>query len=230
MSTIDLGNIKFNWKGTKDTSTAYAIDDVVYVDPHSYVCVQAHTNQAVNTNGNNAYWEIIASGANLPGQTGYAGKALKTDGTNLSWGDGGGVIQTFRNEFHSKTAYGGSPVEIVLYRSNYTGLTVGNKLVVWVHMFGEAHQDMSMYVERNGTRPLEGSGGGSQGKYTPIYDNNESSTPNLGGFIFIDDIVSSSQEYRFYKEGNTMNWNVNRCYDPNHEKGTTCIVAQEVLA
>jgi len=108
MSTIDLGNIKFNWKGTKDTSTAYAIDDVVYVDPHSYVCVQAHTNQAVNTNGNNAYWEIIASGANLPGQTGYAGKALKTDGTNLSWGDGGKLVGSATYDWSTRFSPGHS--------------------------------------------------------------------------------------------------------------------------
>ena len=59
MATVTLGSIKFNWKGAYNSSTAYAVDDVVSSGGNSYVCIQAHTNQAV---GNaTAYWNIMSS-------------------------------------------------------------------------------------------------------------------------------------------------------------------------
>jgi len=59
MATINLGAIKFNWKGAYNSSTTYAIDDVVSSSGNSYVCIQAHSNQAV---GNaTAYWNIMSS-------------------------------------------------------------------------------------------------------------------------------------------------------------------------
>jgi len=196
------------------------------------VCVQAHTNQAVNTNGNNAYWEIIASGANLPGQTGNAGKALKTDGTNLSWGDGGGVIQTFRKDFNTWYSYGGNGSHMSCYDFNLSGLTVGNKLVIHMQFFGESHHDRNIRVQRNGAWIPDASGsnngGHPNGIYTPNYDQNEDSTPNLGHLMFIDDIVSTSQNYTFYTYGNSQSWHVNRCYNSSYEKGRTYQVAMEV--
>ena len=60
MATINLGAIKFNWKGAYNSSTSYAVDDVVSSGGNSYVCIQAHsTAQAV---GNaTAYWNIMSS-------------------------------------------------------------------------------------------------------------------------------------------------------------------------
>jgi|DEB0MinimDraft_12_1074336.scaffolds.fasta_scaffold02024_4 hypothetical protein len=71
MATVNLGAIKFNWKGAYSNSTAYAVDDVVSSGGSSYVCIQAHTNQPV---GNaTAYWNIMSSA----GTNG-------TDGTDLT--------------------------------------------------------------------------------------------------------------------------------------------------
>jgi hypothetical protein len=59
MATINLGAIKFNWKGAYNSSTSYAVDDVVSSGGNSYVCIQAHSNQAV---GNaTAYWNIMSA-------------------------------------------------------------------------------------------------------------------------------------------------------------------------
>jgi len=60
MATINLGAIKFNWKGAYNSGTTYAVDDVVSSGGNSYVCIQAHsTAQAV---GNaTAYWNIMSS-------------------------------------------------------------------------------------------------------------------------------------------------------------------------
>ena len=50
MATIDLGKIKFNWRGTYAGGTAYVPDDVVYyVDGSvgsSYMCVANTTGNA----------------------------------------------------------------------------------------------------------------------------------------------------------------------------------------
>ena len=59
MATINLGAIKFNWKGAYNNGTTYAVDDVVSSGGNSYVCIQAHSNQAV---GNaTAYWNIMST-------------------------------------------------------------------------------------------------------------------------------------------------------------------------
>ena len=74
MATINLGAIKFNWKGAYNSGTSYAVDDVVSSGGNSYVCIQAHSNQAV---GNaTAYWNIMSSA----GTNGTDG----TDGTDLT--------------------------------------------------------------------------------------------------------------------------------------------------
>ena len=59
MAVINLGAIKFNWKGAYNNSTAYAVDDVVSSSGNSYVCIQASQGNAV---GNaTAYWNIMSS-------------------------------------------------------------------------------------------------------------------------------------------------------------------------
>ena len=59
MATINLGAIKFNWKGAYNSGTSYAVDDVVPSGGNSYVCIQAHSNQAVGDA--TAYWNIMSS-------------------------------------------------------------------------------------------------------------------------------------------------------------------------
>ena len=70
MATINLGAIKFNWKGAYNNSTAYVVDDVVSSGGSSYVCILASQGNAVS---NGTYWSLMA-------QAGTNG----TDGTDLS--------------------------------------------------------------------------------------------------------------------------------------------------
>ena len=74
MATINLGAIKFNWKGAYNSSTSYAVDDVVSSGGNSYVCIQAHSNQAVGDA--TAYWNIMSA----KGTNGTNG----TNGTDLT--------------------------------------------------------------------------------------------------------------------------------------------------
>ena len=67
MATVNLGNIKFNWKGAYNASTAYVVDDVVSSSGSSYICILASTGNAPT---NTTYWQQMS--------------AAGTDGTDLS--------------------------------------------------------------------------------------------------------------------------------------------------
>ena len=124
MATIDLGKIKFNWRGTYAGGTAYVPDDVVYYEDgsvgSSYMCVANTTGNAPSSGGTpHASWEYLAKGqAPIPTTTqgdivvrgastnerlaiGTAGQALKVNsaGNGLEYGPGGGVIQTKQATF-----------------------------------------------------------------------------------------------------------------------------------
>ena len=114
MATIDLGKIKFNWRGTYAGGTAYVPDDVVYYMDgsvgSSYMCVANTTGNAPSSGGTpHASWEYLAKGqATSPTTTqgdlivrgasaderlaiGAAGKALKVNASanGLEYGDAG---------------------------------------------------------------------------------------------------------------------------------------------
>ena len=73
MAQIDLGSIKFNWKGSYSGATAYVVDDVVESSGSSYICIAATTG---NAPPNATYWEQMSA----KGTDGTNG----TDGTDLT--------------------------------------------------------------------------------------------------------------------------------------------------
>jgi len=91
MAQVNLGAIKFNWKGAYNSSTSYAVDDVVSSGGNSYVCIQAHSNQAVGDA--TAYWNIMSS-AGTNGTNGTdgtdVGTVLTTQG-DILYRDGSGL-------------------------------------------------------------------------------------------------------------------------------------------
>ena len=96
MATLDLGKIKQVWRGTYNNSTAYTVDDLVeYTDSgitSTYICVANSTGNAPSSSGTaHASWNYVAKGVAdpIPSQSGNAGKALITNGSAVSWGDGG---------------------------------------------------------------------------------------------------------------------------------------------
>jgi len=72
MATLNLGAIRYNWKGAYNSSTDYVVNDVVSNAGNSYVCIQAHTT-AQALGDATAYWNIMSSA----GTNG-------TDGTDLT--------------------------------------------------------------------------------------------------------------------------------------------------
>ncbi len=94
MATIDLGKIKFNWKGAYASSTAYTVDDVVESAGSSYVCILASTG---NTPPNATYWELMADKGTDTSIATTQGDVLYHNGTSLARlgaGTSGQVLQT----------------------------------------------------------------------------------------------------------------------------------------
>ena len=120
MATVNIGNIKFTWQGAYNSSTAYAIDDIVSYNGSSYVCILASTG---NLPTNTTYWNVMAQGGtditSISGLAqgdilyyngtdwvrlgaGTSGQVLQTGGTgaNPSWVDssGGKILQVVRQD------------------------------------------------------------------------------------------------------------------------------------
>jgi hypothetical protein len=55
---VNLGAIRFNWKGAYAGATAYVADDVVSSGGASYICILASTGNAVS---NATYWSVMSS-------------------------------------------------------------------------------------------------------------------------------------------------------------------------
>jgi len=104
ITSINLGKIKFNWKGIWQQNTAYVKDDVVRYNGSSYVCILGHTSTTSFTN-NNSKWDLMAEGttptttegdliyrnstqdARLP--IGNSGQVLTVEGGLPIWKDSG---------------------------------------------------------------------------------------------------------------------------------------------
>ena len=157
MATVNLGNIKLNWKGAYNSSTAYIVDDVVSSNGSSYVCIQASTgnlptvttywNQmsAAGTDGTDVGTTITTQGDILYRDgsglqrlgAGTSGQFLKTQGTgaNPVWAtaDSGktlGVTQFTNGTRASMSAAGTSGVDF--WSVNYTQLKANSKLLIYV--------------------------------------------------------------------------------------------------
>ena len=132
MATVNIGSLRFDWKGAYNGSTAYAVDDVVSYNGSSYICILASTG---NLPTNTTYFQPMASGGTDLSTTlttqgdivyrdssglqrlaaGTSGQFLKTQGTgaNPVWASvpagaptGGGTDKVFfENEQTVDTDY-----------------------------------------------------------------------------------------------------------------------------
>ena len=129
MATINLGNIKFNWKGTYNAGTAYAIDDVVSYNGSSYVCIQASTNNLPTVT---AYWDIMSSagtngtnGTDLTSTLTTQGDIVYRDGSGLArlgYGTSGQLLQTGGSGANPSwtTVSGGAVKNVYLFQEKTT--------------------------------------------------------------------------------------------------------------
>ena len=158
MATVNLGSIKFNWKGTYAGATAYKVDDVVSYNGSSYISIQAGTG---NLPTDTAYWEQMSQagtdgtdvGTTITTQgdilyrdwsglqrlgAGTSGQVLQTGGTgaNPSWVDAsGGTVLGFssrRMTTHISLA-NSSPSSYTYYGDQYityTPVSSSSKILV----------------------------------------------------------------------------------------------------
>jgi len=88
MATVNIGNIKFNWKGPWSSSTTYAVDDVVSLSGSSYISIQAGSNQ--NPASASAYWQQMSS-AGTNGTNGTDISTTLTAQGDMLYRDGSGL-------------------------------------------------------------------------------------------------------------------------------------------
>ena len=209
MATIDLGKIKQVWRGTYNNSTAYTVDDLVeFTDggvTSTYICVANSTGNNPSSGGTaHASWNYVAKGVAdpIPSQSGNAGKVLKTDGTNLSFGVGGGLAL----------------IASGTVGSNVTSFSVDNCFTTdydyykLVYMYGSSSWMKMRYINSNGSinnaagyyfagswyrRDAGGSHDVGQFGYfnqnfVPLgYFDGQSNQPSFGEFNFLDPKNSS---------------------------------------
>jgi hypothetical protein len=128
MATVNLGSIKFKWKGTYSGATAYTVDDVVEYNGSSYICKLASTG---NLPTNTTYFDVMSQagtdgtdvGTTLTTQgdilyrdgsglqrlgAGTSGQVLQTGGAgaNPSWGTvSSDYVKILSSDITSSTAY-----------------------------------------------------------------------------------------------------------------------------
>ena len=130
MATINLGNIKFNWKGTYNAGTAYAVDDVVSYNGSSYVCILASTG---NLPTNTTYWNVMSqagtNGTDLTTTLTTQGDILYRDGSGLqrlAKGTSGQVLKQGTNHPEWGTDQGGKILQVVHGKHTSQASTTSN--------------------------------------------------------------------------------------------------------
>ena len=148
MATINLGNIKFNWKGTYNAGTAYAVDDVVSYNGSSYVCILASTG---NLPTNTTYWNVMSEagtdGTDLTSTLTTQGDIVYRDGSGLARlgaGTSGQVLQT--GGTGANPSWGTVSSDFVkIAEFNHSGSTVG--YVDVDNVFSATYDIYKVYIE-----------------------------------------------------------------------------------
>lgn len=82
MATLDLGKIKFVWRGAYDAATAYEVDDFVSFNGSSYVSKVATTGVTPGTDSTK--WDLLAQGGDVINTTTTTGDIVVRSGGGLS--------------------------------------------------------------------------------------------------------------------------------------------------
>jgi hypothetical protein len=122
MTVINLGNLKFTWKGTWAATTAYNRDDIVRYGANAYVCVSAHTSSSTFA-ANSIKFELMAQGITFDGN--YNPATLYQVNDIVSYG---GAIYVSIQEGTGQTpsgnpSYWSKLVGGVEFENNYSGAT-----------------------------------------------------------------------------------------------------------
>jgi len=173
MATVNIGSLKFNWKGAYNGSTAYAIDDVTEYNGSSYICILASTG---NLPTNTTYFQPMATkgtdGTDLTSTlttqgdilyrdasglqrlgAGTNGQALITGGAgaNPSWGNAGGgkilqVVQSVKSDTASWSAHATTRVATGLSASITPSATSSKILIQYMCNIGYENSNSQFFI------------------------------------------------------------------------------------
>jgi hypothetical protein len=179
MATVNLGSIKFKWKGTYSGATAYTVDDVVEYNGSSYICILASTGNlptnatyfeqmsSAGTNGTDLTTTLTTQGDILYRDgsglqrlgAGTSGQALLTGGTgaNPSWGSvGGGLLQVKTlqtGEYYTTTStgLGTSAFDVTDLGTTFTPTSASSHILItgMIHMTHSSSYTGRGYITYN---------------------------------------------------------------------------------
>ena len=207
MATIDLGKIKQVWRGTWSNSPnpAYSVDDLVeYTDTgvtSTYIAVSTPGSQVPSSGGSvQSNWNLVAKGvANpIPAQSSSTnGLVLKSDGTNASWGTGGGLalisqgtvgsdVTSFNVDNCFTTTYD-------YYKLFYTYAGASFMKMRYINSDGSINSAAGYYFAGQYFRRDAGGSadtahfGEYNQNYVPLgYYDGQTNQPSFGEFVFLD--------------------------------------------
>ena len=173
MATVNIGNIKFNWKGPWSNSTTYAVDDVVSLSGSSYISIQAGSNQ--NPASASAYWQQMSSagtngtnGTDISTTLTTQGDILYRSGSGLArlgYGTAGQFLKTQGSGANPAWATVTAKVISATRYSNNTRTSLPNQAnhVWWSVSHTKASSTSFLWVE--GLAPMQGGMSDQCGEY-----------------------------------------------------------------
>lgn len=84
MSSIDIGKIKFTWRGNYDVATTYEAEDIVYSSGSTWICVATSPVTGSAPSPSNPDWNKISQGSDLGSLSGLTtGSIVYFDGNDF---------------------------------------------------------------------------------------------------------------------------------------------------
>ena len=223
MATINLGSIKFNWKGTYAGGTAYVVDDVVEYNGSSYICIQASTG---NLPTDTAYFEQMSSAGTNGTDVGTTlttqGDILYRDGSGLQRlpkGTAGQVLQM--NSGATAPEYGDLSSDMVLINTT----TLSGASVVIDNIFSATYKNYKVFISNAYAssdyhprfRFRTGASSLSSGVYTYAHWRVEQNSSTSGSALTVNSWQETYGRIHQELEGNNANKTLNaeiHLFDP----------------
>jgi len=205
MATVNLGSIKFKWKGTYAGGTAYTIDDVVSYNGSSYICIQASTG---NLPTDTAYFEQMSSagtngsdGTDLTTTLSTQGDILYRDGSGLQRlgaGTSGQVLQTGGTGANPSWVDAGGGTFTVLGSTNVTSSVAD---VTFSNFVNSAYD--TYMIEFSHVNGINGGG--------DLFFNHYTGSWNTSGYkIHVNRLPDDITSYASFSSQNETGWIVGR--------------------
>jgi hypothetical protein len=258
MSSLDIGKIKFTWRGPYNDATAYEFDDVVYHDGSAFICVAETPVTASTPSDVSADWDKIAQGSDLGAITDLtAGDMVYFDGTDFtrvpvgndnqilqqasgapSWVNGPAVLQqnvycdrSSRTSTNGNAHYfGGTEFSCTITPKNPNSI-----IRIDITLFGETNgHNTAFYVQYNinetGWTDMKLGLYGQVGSFKvgSYPDSDYASTPHTYNYSTADQFSTTDPIAFRLIHYNGNTFYYNRAVNSSYESGTSMIALSEI--